>query len=324
MNFDEARPEYYEGLKVFQKHTDQQDRLKRLISRFFYHLKELPADQGQTALVWRDIGSGDGSFTKKILDSFKENGFAPPIYEGIEIDDHFIEVSKKTLTPYPNISIVKGSGFDGSIHARGPSDLITGFNALYFAQDLAEFKTDLEKALKPEGLGLFIQNSFFTEKAGKALIGNDYLDFTAAVPTEVFFPPVPPRGFELITSRATIKDIERMKGLSDQEKADTMTAKMIIDSMGGISTETDEGQMVARKYEERIFGDDYGGPGRYVSDNLLLVYTPPACPKNLKAAVKNALKLVRADMAAECAEKAEAQRKATLNAGKNAAHTPQT
>jgi len=222
MNFSVARPEYYEGLKVFQKHTDQQDRLKRLLGAFFSRLRtELEQETApedcrrlfQKPLVWKDIGCGDGSFTQKVFEALQENGFPFPDYEGLEIDEHFIRLFKEKFAGEPRVTIAKASGFDGILHTHGPCDVVSGFNALYFANDLELFRKDLEKTLNPSGLGLFIQNKSFTEKAGAALIGPDYKDYTAAISTEVFFPAIPQRGFALVTGRASARDIENDSGL---------------------------------------------------------------------------------------------------------------
>ena len=121
-------------------------------------------------------------------------------------------------------------------------------------------------------------------------------DNTASIPTEVFFPPIPERGWELITAKAGIESITRDGMLSEAEKRDTITTKQIIDAMGGISTETDAGQKVARMYKDRIFGKEYGGPSRYVSGNTLLVYLRPDASAVLKHVVATAMANVRKEL----------------------------
>ncbi|MDD3371807.1 MAG: hypothetical protein PHE27_08305 [Alphaproteobacteria bacterium] len=302
MNIETGRPEYYEGLKVFQQYTDQQERIRDLLVRFLCRFAQRAEEAGEASLakgpcVWRDIGSGDGSFTSKVLDALADNGFAPPVYEGVELDDCFIAASKELLKAYPGVSIVKGSGLDGNMHERGEADVISGFNMLYFATDLPGLKADLDKALEPGGLGLFIQNTAFTASAGEAWIGKDYADYTASVPTEVFFPKVPERAFDLVTGKAGIDDILRDSVLSDEEKAKAVVIKKIFDALAGAPTESDLGQEAARKYRDRISGDDYGGKGCYVTDNVLLVYMRPDAPEKLKALAKAALGDVRREMA---------------------------
>ncbi len=271
MGFEEARPEYYEGLKIFQAHTNQQERLKFLLKTFWTLARNQKDFLPQPPFLWRDVGCGDGTFTQKALEALRESGFPPPVYEGIEPDSHFVSAARNRLAGEIGVKIVKGEGFDGTLSLCGPSDIISGFNALYFAKDLQAFGADLAGALKPTGLGLFIQNHLFTQRAGEAFIGADYQDYVASLPTEVFFPPVSKSGYALITGRVSEKDIAENESLSEQEKKNAIIVKKIIDSMGGISTETEAGQHVARLYEKRILSEDYGGPGRYVTDNFLLV-----------------------------------------------------
>ncbi|MDD3029538.1 MAG: class I SAM-dependent methyltransferase [Alphaproteobacteria bacterium] len=193
MGFEEARPEYYEGLKIFQKHTNQQDRLKVLLATFFAVLKKEGSNALPThsPLRWKDLGCGDGSFTQKVLDALNENNYPPPFYEGIELDDYFIAAAEKRLQSYANIAIKKSSAFNGTLHTDEPCDIVSGFNALYFAQDLESLREDVKKSLKPNGLGLFIQNTSLTDKIGQIFTGKNYKEYTASVSTEVFFPPLP-------------------------------------------------------------------------------------------------------------------------------------
>ncbi len=316
MNFEKPRTEYYEGLKTFQQYTNQQDRLKILLDKFLYYFKhelektllsnkiELNKKAPLEALlikplIWKDIGSGDGTFSAKVLEVLEKRGFILPDYEGIELNDFFVKASKRFLANYPNARITKGNGFNYTLHSRDQCDVVSGFNALYFVKNFSAFREDLEKALKPTGLGLFIQNTFFTDKAGKVLIGNEYSSYTIAIPTEVFFPTISKYGFELITNKSSVKDIENDISLSESEKHDIIITKKIIESMGGISIETDDGQRNARNYAKRILSKEYGGEGRYVSDNVLLIYIHPEAPLILKQIIRDVIENVRAELSKE-------------------------
>lgn len=300
MNFEQARPEYYEGLKVFQQRTNQQERLKALLCAFFSQLKRELNQVGfgeaylpglwRGALKWKDMGCGDGSFTQKLLEALAEAGIPSPSYEGIDIDPYFVKEARALFDEQPHVYITQGSCLDGNLHKSGRSDMISGFNMLYFAKDFGALKEDLELALNPQGFALFIHNARFTQKAGQALIGEDYKDYLATVLTEVFFPVIPSRAYELITAQASFADIQKEPSLSEAEKTGAIITKKIMESMGGISTETPEGQQVAQTYERRILGEDYGGAGRYVTENQLLVYVPLGATPKAREAVKTALR----------------------------------
>lgn len=312
MGFKKERPEYYAGLTCFQESTDQQAQLQRLSGSFLRHLRQgldrsLRSDglspalksQLENALTkpvdWLDIGSGDGTMTEKLLHKFADTGIGVARYEGIEPDPHFRAVSQARLVGHP-ATIRDGEGFDGSLHQGGTRDLVTGFNSLYFADDLSALATDLHRTLAPMGMGIFIHNQSFTDNAAEAFTRARGWVARASIPTQVHFPPLSDRAWELITHRASEHRIETDGQLAQQDKTNAIRVKRIIDAMGGISTETEEGQKTAEKYRERILGADYGGPGNYISDNVMLVYLRPDAPTLFKEIVARAMKATRQEI----------------------------
>lgn len=315
MGFKKARPEYYQGLKVFQENTNQQSQLQTMMASFLSNFKKelntalssesitLELKEEMAAVLtqpmnWLDLGSGDGTMTKKILGALETNDFPSPNYEAIDPDPHFREVSQKELFDYTNIDIRDGVAFDGSLNSGEKRDLITGINSLYFANELDVFKEDIDKTLKPTGLGIFIQNKSFTDKAVEALKRNGGTTVVVSVPTEVYFPELSDMSWDLITSRKSEGDIQNSQ-LSSEDKANTILTKQIIDAMGGISTETEEGQKTAQKYRDRILGDDYGGAGKYVSDNYMIVYAQPNAPSVLKEVLSKASKATKREVSVQ-------------------------
>ena len=119
------------------------------------------------------------------------------------------------------------------------------------------------------------------------------------MPVENFFPAVSEEGWALLTGRASEADIRAQRA---DEAYTIMKTKHIIESMGGISTETEEGQKKAIDIRERIEGGEYGGPGKYVSDNYMLVYVPPYGPNIMQHIAENAVKAAQRDVSTQIAK----------------------
>lgn len=298
---------YYRGLQVFQQYTDQQPKMEKLLEGFFFHFKDalecmaslsvdtketqaLLASWRHTTVQWLDIGSGDGSFTKKALNAFRMHNASPIAYTGLDTHEDFVTFAQESREPSAeNVKFILKDAFGGHLHRLGTFDLITAFNATYFARDLEGFKADLDKTLNLHAVALFIQNRFATEKLGELLYGeNTFHEYTASVIVQVFFPCLSELGWQLLENRATEIEIA-CSFLPAGEKENVKLIKCLLESMGGAAIETDAGQEVLQKYKHRILSSDFGGTGNYASENILLAYFRQDAPSVLGNIVRSSL-----------------------------------
>jgi SAM-dependent methyltransferase len=300
---------YYEGMKVFWEHTNQFQQVQRLMETYFHHFREQLSRSLQSnsitnelknkltpllneTLNWLDLGSGNGEMTAKILDSLENKGYPCPKYEGVEPDAVFVEMSKNVLNGRKDITISKADAFNGSLPEYGQRNFITAINSVYFVNDFNKFKQELDGILDPNGFAIFVQSRNFTEKLkGPFNCKND-----VAIPVEVFFPKLPDAAWDLLTTCKSEDDI-RASSLDEKQKMETITTKKILEAMAnGASTEEEAGQKVAQMYRERISGNDFGGVGRHVVDNVMLAYVHPNAPLVLKEVAAKATELTRQEI----------------------------
>jgi SAM-dependent methyltransferase len=301
---------YYEGMKVFWDHTNQFQQVQRLMETYLHHFRDQLSRSLQSnsitdelrdkltpllnkPLNWLDLGSGNGEMTAKILDSLENKGYPCPKYEGVEPDAVFVEMSKDVLNGRKDITITKADAFSGNLPEYGQRNFITALNSVYFVKDFNKFKQEVDKILDPNGVAIFVQSRNFTEKLkGPFNCQNDI-----GTPVEVFFPNLPDAAWDLLTNKKSEADIIASASLDEKQKEDTITTKKILEAMSnGASTEEEAGQKVAQMYRERIFGNDFGGVGRHVVDNVMLAYIHPNASFVLKEVAAKATELTRQEL----------------------------
>lgn len=262
MRYDAA--EYFAGLNVFQRHSNQHGQLGKLLKSFLTAYQE---ESGvPQAPRWLDIGCGDGAFSRVMQDLFAEMHIADFHYHGMDVNPDYLAQAKDVCVRNAVFSL--GDAFDGRLGEMGEFEFVTGINAVYFASNWQEFKADLDECLNNLGIALFIQNTAFTELLGKALYPDEhYRQYCMSTPVHVYFPHMTQESWQLLES-GKLLDIQVPEEI---RKAATLT-KQLIESMGGRAINSEAGQAMLRRYKERICSADYGGKGNYISDNILLVY----------------------------------------------------
>lgn len=307
---------YYEGMKVFWEHSDQFTQVKHLVETYFRHFKEQLdqklADPSMTQelksnlsallnqpLNWVDLGSGDGQMSQDVLKSLDKLGYPAPHYEGVEPDHRFVDISKNRFKGQNNVTIKEGDAFDGSLsekYSQEKKNFVTAFNSVYFVRDLPHFKTEVDAILAPTGIAIFVQSQKFTDNLGAEF----HSKMAVPISTEVRFPELPDEAWDMLTSRKSVADIQSSASLTDQQKKDTMTTRMILEAMSnGVSTEEEGGQKIAQMYRERISSNDFGGVGRHVVNNVMLAYVHPNAPFVLKTVAEKAYVLTQKEICPE-------------------------
>ncbi|MBL0319349.1 MAG: class I SAM-dependent methyltransferase [Alphaproteobacteria bacterium] len=146
--------------KRFVPRTNQKAKTGRFFRKFIRNLAI--GDSPWTPSTMLDIGCGEGTLAKHILESFQRNSLALEgrTYAAIDIVDKNVSKVSQDLGTFPiNLDVRQGNAFEYDLANFGKQDLIIASHVFYWANDIESIMGNVCNLLSDNGLAIIIHDS---------------------------------------------------------------------------------------------------------------------------------------------------------------------